>query len=107
MLKFLRGEILLLQAVPVALIAYLFEHAVMEAGQAFALVAAAALIVSIATASMRVAHHAEILAAKAGDFSVLHTLQALLERPFDEHAEQDAHWADFPPAWASTIEISC
>ena len=48
-----------------------------------------------------------IRAAKAGDFSVLHTLQALLERPFDEHAEQDAHWADFPPAWASTIEISC
>ncbi|WP_343589152.1 YdiU family protein [Paracidovorax wautersii] len=48
-----------------------------------------------------------IRAAKAGDFSVLHTLQALLERPFDEHAEQDARWADFPPAWASTIEISC
>ncbi len=48
-----------------------------------------------------------IRAAKAGDFSVLHTLQALLERPFEEHAEQDAHWADFPPAWASTIEISC
>ncbi len=48
-----------------------------------------------------------IRAAKAGDFSVLHTLQTLLETPFDEHAEQDARWADFPPAWASTIEISC
>ncbi len=80
MLKFLRGEILLLQAVPVALIAYLFEHAVMEAGQAFALVAAAALIVSIATASMRVAHHAEILAAKAGEpyGTMILTLSAVL-----------------------------
>ena len=48
-----------------------------------------------------------IRAAQAGDFSVLHTLQALLEHPFDEHATQDAHWADFPPDWASTIEISC
>ncbi|PRX11896.1 UNVERIFIED_ORG: Ca2+:H+ antiporter [Martelella mediterranea] len=67
MLKFLRGETLLLQAVPVALLAYLFEHAIMEAGQAFALLAAAVLIVSIACASMRVAHHAEILAAKAGE----------------------------------------
>ena len=48
-----------------------------------------------------------IRAATRGDFTVLHTLQSLLERPFEEHAGQDAHWADFPPDWASTIEISC
>lgn len=48
-----------------------------------------------------------IRAATRGDFTVLHTLQALLERPCEEDASQDAHWADFPPDWASTIEISC
>ena len=47
-----------------------------------------------------------IRAAKLGDFSELRTLQRLLERPFDEHPGHDA-WADFPPDWASSIEISC
>ena len=47
-----------------------------------------------------------IRAAKLGDFSELQTLQRLLERPFDEHPGHDA-WADFPPDWASSIEISC
>jgi uncharacterized protein YdiU (UPF0061 family) len=30
----------------------------------------------------------------------------LLETPFDEHPGFEAY-ADFPPAWASGIEISC
>jgi uncharacterized protein YdiU (UPF0061 family) len=47
-----------------------------------------------------------IRAAKQGDFSELQTLQRLLEHPFDEHPGHDA-WADFPPDWASSIEISC
>jgi uncharacterized protein YdiU (UPF0061 family) len=47
-----------------------------------------------------------IRAAKLGDFSELQTLQRLLDRPFDEHPGHDA-WADFPPEWASSIEISC
>lgn len=48
-----------------------------------------------------------IRAARSGDFSVFATLQTLLAHPFDEHADQDAHWSGFPPDWASTIEISC
>lgn len=47
-----------------------------------------------------------IRAAKLGDFGAVQTLQRLLERPFDEHPGHDAY-ADFPPDWASTIEISC
>ena len=47
-----------------------------------------------------------IRAAKLGDFSEVHTLQRLLERPFDEHPAHEAY-ADFPPDWASSIEISC
>ncbi|HXE20891.1 MAG TPA: YdiU family protein [Rhodoferax sp.] len=44
--------------------------------------------------------------AKQKDFSAVHTLQRLLETPFDEHPGFDSD-ADFPPEWASTIEISC
>lgn len=44
--------------------------------------------------------------ANAKDFSELARLQALLESPYDEHPGMDAY-ADFPPAWASGIEISC
>jgi uncharacterized protein YdiU (UPF0061 family) len=47
-----------------------------------------------------------IRAAKLGDFSTLQTLQRLLERPFEEHPGHESY-AAFPPAWASTIEISC
>jgi uncharacterized protein YdiU (UPF0061 family) len=44
--------------------------------------------------------------AKQKDFSVVNTLLALLEKPFDEHPGSESH-ADFPPDWASSIEISC
>ncbi len=47
-----------------------------------------------------------ITAAKLKDFSQVDTLLMLLESPFDEHPGFDAY-ADFPPAWASSIEISC
>lgn len=44
--------------------------------------------------------------AKLKDFSGVTQLLAVLETPFDEHPEFEA-WADFPPDWASSIEISC
>ena len=47
-----------------------------------------------------------ISAAKLGDFSVLHTLQRLVEHPFDEHPTHES-LADFPPDWAAHISISC
>jgi Ca2+:H+ antiporter len=63
----LKEEKFLIVAALVAVIAYLLEHSVMEAGRGMALVAAIALIGTIVLASMRVAHHAELLAAKVGD----------------------------------------
>jgi len=63
----LKEEKFLIVAVVVAVIAYLLEHSVMEAGRGMALAAATALIVTIVLASMRVAHHAELLAIKVGD----------------------------------------
>ncbi len=47
-----------------------------------------------------------IRAAKLKDFSGVDTLLALLQAPFDEHPGHDS-FADFPPDWASSIEISC
>ena len=44
--------------------------------------------------------------AKTKDFSEVATLLTLLESPFDEHPGYDAY-ASFPPAWASSLEISC
>ena len=47
-----------------------------------------------------------IRSAKEKDFSEVARQLALLERPFDEHPGHDAY-ADFPPAWAAGIEVSC
>ena len=47
-----------------------------------------------------------IRAAQEGNYSEVHALQLLLERPFDEHPGFEAH-ADFPPDWARHISISC
>lgn len=47
-----------------------------------------------------------IRAAKLKDFSGVDTLLALLQAPFDEHPGHES-FADFPPDWASSIEISC
>ena len=47
-----------------------------------------------------------IQAAKAGDFAPLRDLMRVLRNPFEDHPGQEA-LADFAPAWASSIEISC
>ena len=47
-----------------------------------------------------------IQAARAGDFGPVRTLHAVLAHPFTEQPGA-AHYADFPPDWASSIEISC
>lgn len=44
--------------------------------------------------------------AKLKDFSGVDTLLTLFESPFQEHPGLDAY-ADFPPDWASSIQISC
>ncbi|MBO9099019.1 MULTISPECIES: calcium:proton antiporter [unclassified Rhizobium] len=63
----LKEERLLLVAVAVAVAAYFLEHAVLEMGQMAAVIGAVVLIATIVIASMRVAHHAEVLATKVGD----------------------------------------
>ena len=47
-----------------------------------------------------------IRAAKLKDFSKVDTLLTLLQSPFDEHAGHESY-AQLPPDWASSIEISC
>ena len=47
-----------------------------------------------------------IQSAKSKDYSVLNNLLTVLQAPFDEHPEFIS-FADFPPDWASSIEISC
>ena len=44
--------------------------------------------------------------AQAGDYDEVRRLLAILEHPFDEQPEHAAY-ADFPPDWARTIEVSC
>ena len=44
--------------------------------------------------------------AQAGDFAEIDRLLDLLQSPFDERPGMAAY-ADFPPAWASQLEISC
>ena len=44
--------------------------------------------------------------AQTGDFSEVQRLFVLLQTPFAEHPGAEAD-ADFPPDWASSIEISC
>jgi uncharacterized protein YdiU (UPF0061 family) len=53
-------------------------------------------------------HLAEIAIrqAKSGDFTEVDTLMTLLQSPFEEHPEYETY-AQLPPAWASSIEISC
>ncbi|MBY3063784.1 calcium:proton antiporter [Rhizobium laguerreae] len=62
-----KEEKFLVAALVVAAIAYFSEHAVIEMGRGVALIAAAALVGTIVLASIRVAHHAELLAVKVGD----------------------------------------
>jgi Ca2+:H+ antiporter len=63
----IRQERLLLIPIAAAIPALALEHAILGAGQVASLLGAAALIAAIVVGSMRVAHHAEILAHKVGD----------------------------------------
>ncbi len=49
---------------------------------------------------------AAIQKSKQGDHSEVETLLKLLRHPFAEQAEFE-HYANLPPEWASSIEISC
>ena len=45
--------------------------------------------------------------AKAGDFSGVARLLAVLQDPFSEHPQAHDEFGGLPPDWASSIEISC
>ena len=76
----LKQEMALVIALVVAIAAYLGEHDLLAAGRTITLVAAGGLIAAIVWVSTRVAHHAEILAAKVGDpyGTMILTLSAVL-----------------------------
>jgi len=67
MAAILKQERALLFALVVAVAAFLLEHTLLEAGQIASLAMAAFMVFVIVLVSMRVAHHAEIIAAKVGD----------------------------------------
>ncbi|PYB75496.1 calcium:proton antiporter [Rhizobium wuzhouense] len=67
MMSALKQERLLLIPILLGIAAWFGEHALLEHGQVASLVGAVILIAAIVIGSMRVAHHAEILAHKVGD----------------------------------------
>jgi Ca2+:H+ antiporter len=80
MLTLLRKELFLVIAAVVAVLATVCEHSILHAGQGPSLIAGIALIGVIIMASLRVAHHAEILAEKVGEpyGTMILTLSAVL-----------------------------
>jgi Ca2+:H+ antiporter len=76
----LKQEKFLLLAIIAAFVAYPFEHWFLNNGQGIALTAGIALVGFIVCASLRVAHHAEMLAEKVGDpyGTMILTLSAVL-----------------------------
>ena len=76
----LKQEAFLLLAIVAACVAYPLEHWLLGNGQVVALVAGLVLVGFIICASMRVAHHAEVLAEKVGDpyGTMILTLSAVL-----------------------------
>ncbi|ESQ74524.1 calcium:proton antiporter [Asticcacaulis sp. AC402] len=80
MLNLLRKESFLVIAAVTAVMAILFEHAIVQSGQLVSQIAGVALIGVIILASLRVAHHAEILAEKVGEpyGTMILTLSAVL-----------------------------
>ncbi|EPJ85774.1 MULTISPECIES: calcium:proton antiporter [Pseudomonas] len=76
----LKQEKFLLLAILATFVAYPFEHWFLNNGQGIALTAGIALVAFIVCASMRVAHHAELLAEKVGDpyGTMILTLSAVL-----------------------------
>ncbi|MDX3926827.1 MAG: calcium:proton antiporter [Shinella sp.] len=67
MLSQLKQERFLVFALIVAALTYAGEHQLLSAGRVATLLVSIALIATIILASTRVAHHAEVLAAKVGD----------------------------------------
>jgi len=47
-----------------------------------------------------------IVKAENGDYSEVDKLLSLLTRPFDEQPEMETYAQD-PPDWAKTLELSC
>ncbi|GGX21909.1 calcium:proton antiporter [Pigmentiphaga litoralis] len=80
MVALLLREKFLLLAVFATVLAYAFEHTVLGHGEGTALVVSGLLIGAILCASIRVAHHAELLAEKVGDpyGTMILTLSAVL-----------------------------
>ncbi|NML73023.1 calcium:proton antiporter [Rhizobium sp. S-51] len=62
-----KEEKILLFPILLAIGGFSFEHQILEMGATVSLIAAAVLIAAILAASLRVAHHAEVLAVKVGD----------------------------------------
>ncbi|WP_245295668.1 calcium:proton antiporter [Rhizobium rhizosphaerae] len=79
-LSSLRSEWILLVALAAAILGFSVEHMLMEAGRIAALAGAGVLVAAIIATSIRVAHHAEILAVKVGDpyGTMILTLSAVL-----------------------------
>src|SRR5476649_2182912 len=75
-----KQEKFLLLAIIAAFVAYPLEHWLLSNGQLVALAAGIALVLFIVCASMRFAHHAELLAEKVGDpyGTMILTLSAVL-----------------------------
>ena len=80
MLTLLKDEKLLLLAIVMVAVAYPLEHWLLSNGQVTALIAGIVLVAAIVCASIRVAHHAEVLAEKVGDpyGTMILTLSAVL-----------------------------
>lgn len=76
----IKDEYFLLLAVGAGVLCYFLEPHWAEGGRVVALIVAAALVGAIILASMRVAHHAEVLAEKVGDpyGTMILTLSAVL-----------------------------
>jgi len=67
MKSYVKEEQILFLPLIIAVVAFFAEHSVLAMGQAASLVAAAALVATIVLVSVRVARHAEHLAARVGD----------------------------------------
>ena len=80
LIKTAKHERLVLMALLAGALAYWFEEALLNGGRAIALATALALILAIIATSLRVAHHAEVLAEKVGDpyGTMILTLSAVL-----------------------------
>jgi len=80
MLQRLKDETSLIVALLVAVLAYVFEESLLHGGRTIAMISTAVLVLVIVLASVRVAHHAEVLAEKVGDpyGTMILTLSAVL-----------------------------